>query len=107
MRAFEEAMPRFVRLNTQVLGISVDSVPTKEAWAKSLGIKSFPLLSDFWPHGEVSRSYGVLNTEKGFAERAVFVVDKEGLIRFSKVYPIKEVPDVEEILEVVRKLEEG
>lgn len=105
MRAFEEAMPRFARLNTQVLGISVDSVPTKEAWAKSLEIQSFPLLSDFWPHGEVSRSYGVLNEEKGFAKRAVFVVDKEGLIRFSKVYPIKEVPDVEEVLEAVRKLE--
>jgi len=105
MRAFEEAMPRFARLNTQVLGISVDSVPTKEAWAKSLGIKSFPLLSDFWPHGEVARSYCVLNDEKGFAKRAVFVVDKEGLIRFSKVYAMREVPDVGEILEVVRRLE--
>jgi len=105
MRAFEEAMPRFARLNTQVLGISVDSVPTKEAWAKSLGIKSFPLLSDFWPHGDVARSYRVLNDEKGFAKRAVFVVDKEGLIRFSKVYPLKEAPDVGEIVEVVKTLE--
>ena len=106
MRAFEEAMPRFARLNTQVLGISVDSVPTKEVWAKSLEIKSFPLLSDFWPHGKVAKSYGVFNGEKGFAKRAIFVVDKEGLIQFSKVYAVKEVPDVEEILEVVPKLEE-
>ncbi len=63
------------------------------------------LLSDFWPHGEVAKSYGVLNGEKGFAKRAVFVVDKEGLSRFSKVYPVKEVPDVGEILEAVRKVE--
>lgn len=104
MRAFEEAMPRFARLNTQVLGISVDSIPAKEAWAKSLGIKSFRLLSDFWPHGKVAKSYGVFNEEKGFAKRAVFVVDKEGLIRFSEIYPPKEVPDVDEVLEVVRKL---
>lgn len=104
MRAFEEAMPRFARLNAQVLGISVDSVPTKEVWAKSLEIKSFPLLSDFWPHGKVAKSYGVLNEEKGFAERAVFVVDKKGLICFSKVYPVREVPGVGEILDVVRKL---
>lgn len=97
-------MPRFARLNTQVLGITVDSIPTKEAWAKSLEIKSFPLLSDFWPHGKVAKSYGVLNKEKGFAHRAVFVVDKGGLICFSKVYPAKEVPDVDEVLEVVRKL---
>jgi alkyl hydroperoxide reductase subunit AhpC len=105
MRAFEEAMPRFARLNTQVLGISVDSVPTKEAWAKSLGIKSFPLMSDFWPHGEIARRYGVFDEEKGFAKRVVFVVDKEGLIRFSKVYAMREVPDVGNILEVVRRLE--
>ncbi len=106
MRAFEEAMPQLARLNTQVLGISVDSVPTKKAWAKSLGIKSFPLLSDFWPHGEVSKSYGVFDEERGFAKRAIFVVDKEGFVCFSKVYPTKEEPDIEEILEIVRKVEE-
>lgn len=104
MRAFEEAMPRFARLNTQVLGISVDSVPTKEAWAKSLGIKAFPLLSDFWPHGEAARRYGVLR-EEGFAERAIFVVDKQGIIRFAKIYPVRELPTVEEVLGVIKTLE--
>ena len=104
MQALDEAMPEFERLNTQVLGISVDSVPSKEAWAESLGIESFPFVSDFWPHGEVAERYGVLR-EEGFAERAIFVVGMQGVIRFAKVYPVKEVPPMEEVLVAVRALQ--
>jgi len=104
MRAFEDRYAEFARWNTQVLGISVDSVPGKKAWAETLGVKSFPLLSDFWPHGAVSRQYGVLRPE-GFSERAIFVVGKDGRVRFRKVYPTKESPDLAEILDVVEELE--
>jgi peroxiredoxin len=93
---------RFQELNTQVLGISVDSVPAKEAWAAALGVRSFPLLADF-PGGEVARRYGLLRPE-GFSERAVVVVDREGVVRFVKVYPLREVPRPEEIWPILESL---
>jgi len=88
---------------TQILGLSVDSVPAKDAWAHALGVKSFPLLADF-PGGEVARQYGILRPA-GSSERAVFVVDKRGIIRFARVYPTKELPRPEEILPVLESLE--
>ena len=103
MKAFDEAMPQFERLDTQVLGISVDSVPCKEAWAKSLVITSFPFVSDFWPHGGAAQQYGILR-EEGYSERGVFVVDKRGTVRFAKVYPIEQLPPMEEVLDAVRTL---
>ena len=103
MAAFEAESAKFASLDTQVLGISVDSVPTKTAWAESLGLKSTLLLSDFWPHGEVAERYGVLR-EEGFAERAVFLVDKEGVIRYVKVHPLGEAPDLAELLHLLESL---
>jgi glutaredoxin len=79
-------------MNVQVLGISVDHVPCLRAWAESLGEISFPLLSDFWPHGEVADRYGVLRSE-GYAERALFIVDEAGVIRYIDVHDIDEQPD--------------
>lgn len=83
-------------MNAQVLGISVDSVPTLKAWAESLGGISYPLLSDFWPHGRVAHRYGVLRPE-GYAERAIYIIDRNGLICFSKVYDHNEQPDNQEL----------
>ena len=103
MAAFEAESAKFASLDTQVLGISVDSVPTKTAWAESLGLKSTLLLSDFWPHGEVAVRYGVLR-EEGFAERAVFLVDKKGVIRYVKVHPLGEVPDLAELFQQLESL---
>ena len=99
MKALEENRAEFERLNTVALGISVDSVPTKHAWAKDLGIKNTKLLSDFWPHGAVAESYGIFRAADGYCERAVIILDEEGIVRWSKVYPISEVPDMGEILE--------
>lgn len=90
-------------MDTQVLGVSVDSVPSHQAWAESLGGIDFPLLSDFWPHGEVARKFGVLN-EDGFTERVVFVIDKQGIIRFAKQYPIDDTPDNTELFEIISNL---
>jgi peroxiredoxin len=89
--------------DTQVLGISVDSTATNAAWAESLGVANLLLLSDFWPHGEVAQAYGVLR-EQGFTERATFVVDKGGILRFAHIYDINELPDNEALFEVLAGL---
>jgi len=103
MQAFEADIAKFASVDTQVLGMSVDSVPCKKAWAESLGVKSFPMLADFWPHGAVAESYGILR-EEGFSERATFIIDKEGVIRYKEVHPIGQLPDFEEILEVLKSI---
>ena len=68
----------------QVLGISVDSFFTLKAWAKDEGYE-FPLLSDFWPHGEVAKAYGVFNEVGGMANRGTFLIDTEGIIQFAEM----------------------
>lgn len=104
MPSYQSALDRFARLNTQVLGISVDSVPCLKAWAESLGGITYPLLSDFYPHGQVAQKYGVLRAE-GYSERALFVVDKQGIIQYVDVHKIDEQPDNEELFRVLEKLE--
>jgi peroxiredoxin len=84
-------MAKFEKLNAQVLGISVDHVPCLKAWAKSLGGISFPLLSDFSPLAAVAKKYGVRRKE-GFSERAIFVLDKFGIIRYIDIHNIKDRP---------------
>ena len=76
------------RYDAQVVGISVGSVPSHVAFAKSLGgIEKYPLLADFHPKGEVSKKYGVWKDESGHCERAIVIVDKQGVIRFAKIMP--------------------
>lgn len=96
-------MGRFEEEDTQVLGMSVDSTATNSAWAESLGIQEILLLSDFWPHGEVAQAYGVLR-EQGFTERATFIVDKEGTVRFAHIYDINELPDNETLFEALAEI---
>ncbi|MGQ9478031.1 MAG: peroxiredoxin [Candidatus Bipolaricaulia bacterium] len=104
MLDLERNKAEFDRLGAVALGISVDSVPSKRAWAESLGIKDTPLLADFWPHGEVARQFGVFRERNGFSERAVFILDEEGIVRFAKVYPIRELPSIKEILAALEGL---
>jgi alkyl hydroperoxide reductase subunit AhpC len=95
-------------LDAQVVGMSIDSVFSHVAWQKfEVGKLSYPLGSDFYPHAEVSRQFGVLregDPVPGISERAVFIVDKDGIIRFSKVYELGEVPENEDVFEVLREL---
>ncbi|MGW0807970.1 peroxiredoxin [Nonomuraea sp. NPDC002799] len=77
----------------QVLTVSVDSLFTHRAWADIEGY-AFPLLSDFWPHGQVARAYGVFDEAKGLAARGTFIIDGEGVIRWSVVNPISSARDV-------------
>ena len=90
-------------MQTQVLGLSVDSIPCLAAWAKSLGEITYPLLSDFYPHGSVAEMYGVLGP-KGSSKRAIVVVDKQGLIRYVDVHVAVGPPDNNVLIEVLTDL---
>ena len=104
MKSLERNKAKFDALNTVAVGLSVDSVPCKEAWAKSLKIKKTRLLADFWPHGGVAKKYGILRDKNGISERANIIVDERGKIAFFKVYPIKQLPKIGEILKALKNL---
>ncbi len=101
MKSLEKNKKEFDKLNTVALGISVDTVPSKKAWAKELGIKKTRLLSDFWPHGEVASQYDIFREKDGFSERANIIVDEKGEVVFVKVYPIAELPNIKDIVKVL------
>lgn len=98
MVSLEKNYETFEKLNTIPVGVSVDTVPSKHAWAKELKISKLRLLSDFWPHGRVAQLFGIFRDEDGFSERANIIIDEEGKIIFFKIYEIKELPDIEEII---------
>ena len=85
--SYEAEYSSFAGLNAQVLGISIDHIPCIQAWAESLGGINFPLLSDFWPHGAIAKKYGVFR-EEGHSERAIFVVDKDGIVKYIDIHDI-------------------
>jgi len=94
----------FEKNNTMLLGITVDNIPTLFAWTREMGDIWFPVLSDFYPHGAVSKKYGVLRTD-GVSERAIFIVDKKGIIRYVDVHDINKRPPLEELVREMEKLE--
>jgi alkyl hydroperoxide reductase subunit AhpC len=101
---YEREQDRFRALNAQVVGVSTDSRFANAAWAARLGgINSFPLLSDFYPHGAVAERYGVLNP-RGMPERALFIVDEDGIVRYIDVHELKEAPDETVLFEELEKL---
>jgi peroxiredoxin len=102
MQALEKNLKVFEKAGAVAVGLSVDSVPCKTAWAKSLKVKKTSLLADFWPHGKVAASLGLFRKE-GFSERANILVDEKGNVAWLKVYPIRELPDIQEVLAVVKK----
>ena len=99
---YEREHERLSTLNAQVVGVSTDSRFANAAWAAQLGI-TFPLLSDFYPHGAVTERYGVLNP-RGMPERAIFIVDKDGIVRYIDVHLLKEAPDETVLFEELAKL---
>ena len=103
MKALEAHKTALDGLNTVAVGISVDSIPAKHAWAKELGLKETRLLCDFWPHGAVAHAWGVFRKEEGFSERANIIVDEYGRVSFIKVYDIPQRPDLEEIIAFLGK----
>ena len=105
MPEYEALSDRFAGMDAQVVGVSIDSTHANKAWANSLGGISYPLACDFWPHGEVALKYGVFMEDKGMAERALVVVDKQGKVAYIDVHEIREQPDPEQLFEVLRKLD--
>jgi alkyl hydroperoxide reductase subunit AhpC len=102
MPAFEARIRDFEAADTQVVGISTDSIYSHEAWAKSLGGISYPLLADM--HRDVVKRYGIHWPELNACYRATFVIDKQGVVRFVERYGRGQIPDPEAILGEVRKL---
>ena len=98
MQSLEKNKKVFDKVNTIAAGVSVDSVPCKAAWAKAINIKHTKLLSDFWPHGNVAKSLGLFREQNGFSQRANVILDESGKVCFVKVFPISELPDINEII---------
>ena len=101
MRALEANWQMFQKLNTVPLGFSVDSPPCKKAWAAAIAIENVSLPSDFWPHGQVSRQYGVFNEKDGVSERANIIVDENGKVKWAKIYPVQQLPDLNEVVRIL------
>ncbi len=86
-----------------LLGISVDNRPTLYAWTRQMGDLWFPVLSDFWPHGQVAASFGILRSD-GVAERAIIMIDKAGIIRYFQVSDINRRPELQEIVTALQRM---
>jgi len=94
----------FAANDTVVLGISTDNVPTLHAWVQAMGGLWFPVLSDFWPHGEAAKKYGVLRSD-GTTERAIFLVDKQGVLQYIDVHDINKRPELGRLMQEIEKLQ--
>jgi len=103
MALYNEILPEFQKFNAELLGISVDGVWCHEAFAQNRHLH-FPLLADFEPKGAVARSYGAYRPHDGTTERALFVIDKNGIITWSYVSPVAVNPGADGILEALEKL---
>ena len=104
MQSLEKNFDEFKKLNTVAVGINIDSIPSKNAWAKTLNIKKTRLLSDFWPHGKVAQMYGVFREKDGFSERANIIINENQEIDFVKLYEIPELPEIKEILTYLEEI---
>jgi mycoredoxin-dependent peroxiredoxin len=96
-------LPTFESDDVQVLAVSCDPMFSLRAFAERDGL-TFPLLSDFWPHGEVARAYGVLNENRGCADRSTFIVDRTGVVRWTVHNQMPEARDLEEQARVLADL---
>jgi peroxiredoxin len=94
----------FAQNDAVLLGITVDNIPSLFAWTNQMGKLWFPALSDFWPHGAVAEQYGVLRSD-GVAERALFIIDKKGIIRYIHVNDINKRPHLEDVMKALGKLQ--
>jgi len=102
MQSLEEHRKTFENLNAVAVGISVDSTACKRAWAKQLAIEETRLLCDFWPHGKVAAAFGIFREENGFSERANILLDQKRDVAWVKVYPVHSVPDIQEVIAVLK-----
>jgi len=110
MSALGGYLAKFAGHNAQVVGISTDSIYSHIAWQeKSIGWQEYPLASDYWPHGGIAQKFGIMREGDplpGINERAIFIVDKQGRIAFSRIYELGQEPDYEEVVTELSKLKE-
>jgi peroxiredoxin len=95
MCALRDNIAELENEHVQLLTVSVDSMFAHRAWADRENL-TYPLLSDFWPHGETARAYGVFDEKRGVAVRGTFLIDKEGVVRWSVVNPISQPRDIDD-----------
>jgi peroxiredoxin len=105
MALYQEVLPEFQKFNAGLLGISVDGVWCHLAFARDRNLR-FPLLSDFEPKGDLARTYQVYRAEEGTSERALYVIDAEGVVRWSYVSPVHVNPGADGILHALENLGE-
>jgi len=103
MKSLEKHQAEFRKLDTVAVGVSVDSSPSKKAWAKDMVVKKTRLLSDFWPHGELADKLGIFLPEDGISGRANILIGRDGKVAWSKVYGMGELPDIDEVIDRIRK----
>ena len=101
MKSLEKHHSRLTALGTVAVGISVDSVPCKKAWADHLEIRNTRLLADFWPHGKVAQQFGAFRDVEGTSGRANILLDGSGKVAFVREYELRTVPDMAEIISVI------
>lgn len=99
-------MKQFEDAGAKLVGLSVDSMFSLKTWAMSMGGIRHPLLADFWPHGGVAKSLGILDEERGFAKRALFIIDPEGTVRHGELHP-SSLPQVDATLAKLAELQSG
>ena len=104
VRALDNNWGKFQTLNTIPLAFSVDPCPTKKAWAAALLLQNLSLPCDFWPHGKVAQDYGIFIEEKGISERANIIIDENGIVMWVKVYPKAQLPDLDEVFQVLSNI---
>ncbi|MFD3484442.1 peroxiredoxin [Streptomyces sp. NPDC058665] len=101
--ALRDELPTFVNDDTQLLAVSTDSIHTLRIFADQEGLE-YPLLSDFWPHGQTSRAYGIFDEDKGCALRGTFVIDRTGVVRWTVVNDLSDARDVGEYVKALAAL---
>jgi mycoredoxin-dependent peroxiredoxin len=101
--ALRDELPKFVNDDVQLLAVSCDSPFSLRVFAEQEGLE-YPLLSDFWPHGEVGRAYGVFDEEKGCSVRGTFIIDKEGTVRWTVVNALPDARDLNEYAKALAEL---
>jgi peroxiredoxin len=103
---YNEIFPEFQKYDAQLVGISVDGIFCHQAYAKSRNLE-FPLAADFEPKGKIAQHYGVYRLQDGYCERALFVIDPQGVITWSYLSPIGENPGADGILTALEQLTAG
>jgi alkyl hydroperoxide reductase subunit AhpC len=107
LASYQAGQDQLAACHAQAVSLCVDSIMNTTAWEREIGPFDFPMCADFWPHGEVSRLYGVLREQEpmtGASERAIIVVDKNGKLAFRRIYGLEERLDLSESLQVLRAL---